>query len=73
LGEAIAFIGEIILRVVFEAIFEGLFYGVKKIWYWITGREERAQMAFDRHRKAQDARRQRVEQIRHKRRRKKKR
>ena len=71
MGEAVGFIIEIFFRIVLEAVFEGLFYGLKKFWYWMTGQNPKMQKVLSGHKKAQEARRQRIEQIRRKRNRKK--
>jgi hypothetical protein len=71
LAEVIGFIIEIFFRIVVEAIFEGIFYGLKKFWYWMSGQERKADNVVSGHHKAQEARRERIKQIRQKRNRKK--
>ena len=38
MGEVLAFIVEMIFRVIFEAIVEGIFYGLKRVWLALFGK-----------------------------------
>ena len=59
MGEIFAFIGEMIVRIVFEAILESIWYGLKRLWYFITGRERTDDKRLDTVARHEDAKRRR--------------
>ena len=54
-------------RVMLEALFEGIFYGLKKFWYWLTGQSGKAERTLDAHQESVEHRRQVIEELRSKR------
>ncbi|MGE4305486.1 MAG: hypothetical protein AB7E24_15815 [Novosphingobium sp.] len=66
------FLIETVLRLIFEALFEGIWYGLKKVWYFLTGQGQKAEKTLAAHKVSQERRRQAVENIRQRRRKRKK-
>jgi hypothetical protein len=54
-------LGEVVLRIFLRAIFEGIFYGLRAVWFGITGQGSKRREAQDRYRNAQKAQRRRLE------------
>ena len=67
MAEVLALLGEILVRVVFQAIGEGIVYGLARFWFWLTGQGHKAEVTVHRHGIAREARRKNIERIRRKR------
>ena len=67
MAEVLGFIAEVLIRIFLEAVVEGFGYGLKKLWYWLTGQTDKAQSANGYHQLAREKRRKALEQIRQKR------
>ena len=72
LDEAVGFVGRMLVQIFFEAIFEGILYGLRKIWYFSTGQRQKAEKTLAAHKVSQARRRQAVENIRQRSRKRKK-
>jgi hypothetical protein len=72
LADVVGFFVEIVCRLVLEALFEGIWYGLKKSWYFLTGQEQKAQSILAMHKVSQERRRQAIETMRQRRRKRKK-
>ncbi len=67
------FVVEVLFEIVLQALFEGVFYGLRRLWYWATGQETKEETAVISHHEAKLERRHRLDDIRRRRGEKKKR
>lgn len=67
MSDGLGLIGEGILRLALEAISELFGYGLKRLWYGVTGRPEQGRLAASQHHYAVSQRRARMAEIKRRR------
>lgn len=67
LGDMVAFILRVFVEIVLQAIFEGIFYGLKWLWLSITGQDGKKRYSKEAHELVKNERRKTLEEIRQKR------